>query len=133
MAKRWATHRFAELIDWLVSNHQAQIFLVGVKSELSINSEIENRINKKVFNIVGETNLQQLAELLRRCNLFIGNDSAPMHISAVVGTQTIGLYGASSPKRFCPIGPNCAIITRKSMEQIRVSDVVSKISSLVLT
>ena len=133
MAKRWATHRFAELIDWLASNHQTQIFLVGVKSELSINSEIENRINKKVFNIVGETNLQQLAELLRRCNLFIGNDSAPMHISAVVGTQTIGLYGASSPKRFCPIGPNCAIITRKSMEQIRVSDVVSKISSLVLT
>jgi lipopolysaccharide heptosyltransferase II len=132
-AKRWPTKRFAELIDWLIFHHQAQVFLVGVKSELPINSEIENRIKKKAFNIVGETNLQQLAELLRRCNLFIGNDSAPMHISATVGTQTIGLYGASSPNRFCPIGPNCATIARESMNQIHVVDVVSVIDSLVLT
>ena len=131
--KRWPTSRFAELMDWLIFHYQAQILLVGVKSELPINTDIESRMKMKAFNAVGETNLQQLAELLRHCNLFIGNDSAPMHISAVVGTKTVGLYGASSPSRFCPIGPHCTIVTRKAMDQIHVSDVVSEIGSLVLT
>ena len=131
--KRWQTNRFAELADWLTLHHQAQVFLVGVKSELSLSSEIEEKMKMKAFNIVGNTDLQQLAELLRQCNLFIGNDSAPMHISAVVGTKTIGLYGASNPNRFCPIGQNCTIIARKKMDQIQVTDVVSVIDSLVLT
>ena len=60
----------------------------------------------------GNTNLPQLAEILARCNLFIGNDSGPMHLAAAVGTRTIGLYGPGNPARFGPVGAHSRTIRR---------------------
>ena len=61
-------------------------------------------------NIAGETTLTQLASILQTCNVFIGNDSGPMHLAAAVGTPTIGLYGPGDPTRFAPIGVACQTI-----------------------
>ena len=66
------------------------------------------------INIAGKTTLTQLASILLTCNVFIGNDSGPMHLAAAVGTQTIGLYGPGDPTRFGPAGEKCQTIRRRS-------------------
>ena len=65
------------------------------------------------ISIAGQTTLSQLAEVLKRCDLFIGNDSGPMHLAAAVGTRTIGLYGPTDPERFGPVGSHSQTIRRK--------------------
>ena len=50
--------------------------------------------------------------VLHTCDVFIGNDSGPMHLAAAVGTQTIGLYGPGDPTRFGPAGVQCQTIRR---------------------
>ncbi len=111
--KRWLPERYAELADWLIAQKGTQILFVGVKDEAPIVTEIQSRMKGISLNIAGETTLTQLASILRTCNVFIGNDSGPMHLAAAVGTPTIGLYGPGDPTRFAPIGVACRTIRHK--------------------
>ena len=138
--KRWLPERYSELADWLIAQKRAQILFVGVKDEIPITTEIQARMRGESINIAGKTTLTQLASILHTCNVFIGNDSGPMHLAAAVGTQTIGLYGPGDPTRFGPAGAKCQTIQRKSdcpclgtvcrygrsgcMSEIQVTDVI---------
>ena len=111
--KRWLPERYAELADWLIAQKGAQILFVGVKDEIQIITDIQARMRGESINIAGKTTLTQLASILHKCNVFIGNDSGPMHLAAAVGIQTIGLYGPGDPTRFGPVGEKCQTIRRK--------------------
>lgn len=111
--KRWLPERYAELADWLIAQKRAQVLFVGVENEIPIITKIQEFMRAKSISIAGKTTLTQLASILRTCNVFIGNDSGPMHLAAAVGTQTIGLYGPGDPTRFGPIGVRCETIRRK--------------------
>lgn len=110
--KRWRTERFAAVADWLVAHMGAQILFVGVESEVPLIASVQQQMCQESICAAGKTNLPQLAEILARCNLFIGNDSGPMHLAAAVGTRTIGLYGPGNPARFGPVGANSRTIRR---------------------
>ncbi len=111
--KRWLTERYAELADWLITQKRAKILFVGVKDEISIINEIQGQMYGESVNIAGETTVPQLASILFKCNMFIGNDSGPMHLAAAVGTYTIGLFGPGDPERFGPVGEKCWTIRKK--------------------
>jgi heptosyltransferase III len=143
--KRWRPERFAALADWLISQRNAQILFVGVLSEQPLVMSIQKQMRGASINIVGETTVSQLAEILKRADLFIGNDSGPMHLAAAVGTRTIGLYGPGDPERFGPVGAHCQPLRRKPdcppcmrtsckfggegcMKEIGVVDVIERLS-----
>ena len=145
--KRWLPERFAELADWLIAQKGAQILFVGVKDEIQIITDIQARMRGESINIAGETTLTQLASILHRCNVFIGNDSGPMHLAAAVGIHTIGLYGPGDPTRFGPVGEKCQTIRRKldcppcpgttcrfreegCMSKIQVTDVIQALETV---
>jgi ADP-heptose:LPS heptosyltransferase len=60
-------------------------------------------------DLVGRLSLPEVAACLRRCALFIGNDSGLMHIAAASGTPTLGLFGRSRAEEYAPAGPRTAV------------------------
>jgi ADP-heptose:LPS heptosyltransferase len=46
--------------------------------------------------------LTETAALLKKCCLFIGNDSGPLHLAAALNVPTIGLFGPTAPRQFYP-------------------------------
>ena len=54
--------------------------------------------------LVRDATLPELAALLERCALYVGNDSGPAHLAAAVGTPTVTIHGPSSPGRTAPRG-----------------------------
>lgn len=42
--------------------------------------------------------MPQLALLLARCDLYVGMDTGPMHVAALLGTPTVGVFGRSDPQ-----------------------------------
>ena len=143
--KRWLPERYAELADWLIAQKRAQLLFVGVEDEIPIITEIQALMRGESINIAGKTTLTQLASILLTCNVFIGNDSGPMHLAAAVGAQTIGLYGPGDPTRFGPAGEKCQTIRRRSdcpcsgttcrfgkagcMSKIQVTDVIQTLEA----
>ena len=52
--------------------------------------------------LVRDATLPELAALLERCALYVGNDSGPAHLAAAVGLPTVTIHGPSSPNRTVP-------------------------------
>jgi len=83
------------------------------------------------------TNLRQLAAVLRDAKLVIGGDTGPLHLAAALGTRVVGLYGPTNPARNGPWGQLANVVesfsTSKSMQSIRVVDVMNKIEQVLPT
>jgi heptosyltransferase-2 len=112
--KRWPEENFAGLLQFLTKRYNANIILVGSKEEQEINSRLKKE--NIITDIAGNANLNELAAILSKCDLFIGNDSAPMHIAAAVKTKTIGIMNCVNPKRWGPYGKGNIAITNASQE-----------------
>ncbi len=54
--------------------------------------------------LVRDATLPELAALLERCALYVGNDSGPAHLAAAAGIPTVTIHGPSSPGRTAPRG-----------------------------
>ncbi|MBI4755338.1 MAG: putative lipopolysaccharide heptosyltransferase III [Betaproteobacteria bacterium] len=55
-----------------------------------------------VVNLAGHLDLKELAALTARARLFVGVDSAPMHIAAAMGTPAVALFGPSGDIEWGP-------------------------------
>jgi ADP-heptose:LPS heptosyltransferase len=91
---------------------QAEILLGPCEKRLSVpNHCLEN------------LSLSQVAEELRRCRLFIGNDSGITHVAAYWGTPTAALFGATDPNLWGPVGRRVNVLHKPSLEDISIDDV----------
>jgi heptosyltransferase-3 len=67
--------------------------------------------------------LPQVAEELRHCRLFIGNDSGITHVAAYWGTPSVALFGATDPGMWGPVGRRVKVLHKPSLGDISVDDV----------
>jgi ADP-heptose:LPS heptosyltransferase len=103
--RRWPSERFIELGRWLQETYGAHILIVAGKDESDLALKIEKGLlENKTINLAGKTTLRQMASILKRCTLFVGNDSGPLHIAAAAGISVIGFYGPGEYQRFKPWG-----------------------------
>jgi heptosyltransferase-2 len=112
-SKMWPIDRFLQVAWWLVTTHDAEILLVGGPSDRQDGEQLKSRLGHRLINSAGLTTIRQAAALLKRCQLYVGNDTGPMHLAAAVGLPVVAischpLDAASqkpySPKRFGPWG-----------------------------
>jgi len=104
-SKLWPVGRYAAVAQYLGTVHALPtLVLWGLGEERRLAEQI-------VANSAGHarmgspTSLTQLAALARRCRLFIGSDTGPLHLAAAVEAPCIGLYGPWPAKRHGPYGP----------------------------
>lgn len=113
--KEWGAEKFRRLIQWMLEAVDVGVLVCGTGAEQGrIARMIQGIAADRVFNLAGKTDLAQYAALLDQCRLFIGCDSAGVHIAAAVGTPTATLYGPSSPDSWAPREPGHVVI-RKDM------------------
>lgn len=96
--RQWGADNFAEVIN--AFSEKYRIYLIGGHSEDNIIKEIYHKLIRPPHITSTELNLIEFASLCSLSDLFIGNDSAPIHIAAATGMFVIGLYGPTLPK-FC--------------------------------
>lgn len=94
-AKRWYPNEFAKVAITLASKYDIVIF--GGPAETDIANDIEKELIKNGItnyqNLAGKTTIPELIEKIAGLDLFITNDSGPMHIAAAYKTKTIAIFG----------------------------------------
>jgi heptosyltransferase III len=84
----------------------------------------------EAVDLVGQLSLPEVAAVLARGALFIGNDSGLMHISAATGAPTLGLFGPTPASEYAPIGARAQAVLAKGppantpMQRLAVDAVV---------
>jgi heptosyltransferase-2/heptosyltransferase-3 len=95
--KRWPAPRFATLADRIVEETGARILVVGHGADQPLARQMRLSMRHQAVDLVGQTTPGQLAALVRRSHLFIGNDSLPLHLAVSVGTPVLGMFGPTDP------------------------------------
>lgn len=101
--KTWPVSSYAELAGLIADAYGARILLFGSPGEADLAGQFEIDSHVRPVNYVGKTNIGELAALLRRCRLFISNDTGPLHIATSVGTRVIDISTANV--HFMETGP----------------------------
>lgn len=100
--KSWPLGRFVDLATELTQWPNVRVVLVGGSTDISSAKEFNILASHGLINLVGRLSLRQLPLLLQRMQLFIGNDSAPLHLAAGVGTPVLAIFGPTHPKATGP-------------------------------
>jgi heptosyltransferase-3 len=108
--KEWVPEEWACLIDHIHTTTEAQVIVTGAPEERTRAKRLVDRCRIPPVNLAGETPLADLPGILGCCRLFVGVDTAALHIAAAVGTPTIGIFGPSSPVSWAPRGPHHRVV-----------------------
>jgi heptosyltransferase-2 len=102
--KQWPPERFGEIASFLTKKYNVKILLLGTESELPQNKIIKDYAPDNCIFVVGES-IDNVAALLKKSKLTLGNDSGLMHLASAVGTKPLVLYGMTIPEQSHPVGP----------------------------
>ncbi|MEW6075071.1 MAG: lipopolysaccharide heptosyltransferase II [Candidatus Omnitrophota bacterium] len=107
-SKLWPEENFASVCDILAQRVGFKVVIVGGPKDTGIAQNIVARMRHRAVNFAGKTSVSQLASLLKRCSLFISNDSGPVHIASALKVPVVVIFGRSqkglSPLRWGPLG-----------------------------
>ncbi|MBF0887183.1 MULTISPECIES: glycosyltransferase family 9 protein [Gluconobacter] len=95
--KRWPAPRFAEIAKSLAAKGIRPV-IVGTRTEAPLAQDILH-ICPTALDLTGQTTMVELAGVLDRASLVIGNDTGPMHLAAAMDTPCLTLFGPDSDPR----------------------------------
>ena len=102
LERRWPRENFVRTAEILLRAHPSlRIVLTGAAGERAetdrIASGLSLDLRKRVHNLAGSLSFGGLVSLLRRADVFVTNDSGPLHLALHLGTPTVGLFGPTRP------------------------------------
>lgn len=93
--KRWPVGHYVALAHKLLSlSPDLRLVIVGGREDSDAARAIAESLDARVINCAGRLTVVESAEALRRCSLYVGNDSGPMHLAAAVGTRCVAIFSA---------------------------------------
>ena len=117
-AKRWESHKFAEVALRLSADYD--IVILGAPNETPIAQKIEEVLIfngvKNYRNLVGKTSMAELMAHIKALNLFICNDSGPMHIAGALDVPTVAIFGPTNYRQTYQWGNPAYRLVRHDIE-----------------
>ncbi len=148
--KCWSAEGFARVADILIERYGVSLIITGADEEKSITREVRDNMENKCIDLTGKTSLREMAGALKRCSLFICNDSSPMHIAAALNVPTIAIFGPSKSIETAPYGAHHIVVEKdfpcryrcdedicqfvnyhQCMKDITANDLISAIEKMV--
>lgn len=114
-AKRWPLERYAELGARLVAEAGANVVIVGGGDDARAAGIVAHAWPHGRFAVLaGRLSVLESAEALRRCDVYVGNDTGAMHLAAAVDTPCVGVFAAREPGRsWHPYGDAHVVLRRE--------------------
>ena len=113
--RKWPGEHFREVVAELQKRENIKVFLIGGASDAAYVDAFFTSLpsKEKVVNFCGKTSFYQLLGILAKTNLFITNDSGPLHIATVMGIPTIAFFGPETPLLYGPVGERSHVFYRE--------------------
>lgn len=118
LRKRWPVAHWTELGRRLTALGFQIVISAGPDlDEVALAQQLETAIGAGTISTAGRANWRKLAGLLHRARLFVGVDTAAMHLAAACQCPTVAIFGPSKPAIWHPwrvlhrlVGPPGAIL-----------------------
>lgn len=148
--KEWSIEGYAQLIEKLSKEFNCSIILLGNENDKALAGRIKAMCRVAIKDLVGKTDLAELACLIERSFLFISPDTGAMHIADSLGVPVVALFGPTTRHfGFFPLkgaivekelscrpcsfhgGNRCRMADHRCMKRITVDDVMNAIDAIL--
>ena len=106
--KDWSIKKYTSLFenDLFKSYDIVILGATSDKKELDDINQLAQGSNQAIKNLINDANLIETYFILKKAALFLGSDSANMHMAVAANIPTIGLFGPTNEKLYGPLGKN---------------------------
>ncbi|MFQ5903773.1 MAG: glycosyltransferase family 9 protein, partial [Candidatus Binatia bacterium] len=112
--KRWTAEGYAKLMVHLKQRYPCEILLFGGPEDGDIVARIQELSGNLGVSLAGKVDLQELACALDWCDVFITNDSGPMHMAVARGIPVVAIFCATTPSLgFYPYSSRAVIVEKE--------------------
>ncbi|KXK06935.1 MAG: heptosyltransferase family protein [Acidobacteria bacterium OLB17] len=112
-SKVWFEERYAEVVARLIDAHDVLPIVLGGPEDRESGDRLIDTWGRGL-NGAGKLQVRESAAVLRRCSLYLGNDTGTMHLAAAVGVRCAAIFAAIDyPGRWTPFGTGHAIFRRQ--------------------
>ena len=112
--QKWPSERVGLVAKKIVEELKANVIILAGPDEKAILDRIKQICGSDVF-IISNISIRQVMAVLARCDLFLGNNSGPLHIAAALGLPTVSTMGPTVTPLWLPYGEN-HIVLRKELD-----------------
>ncbi|MBI2095482.1 MAG: lipopolysaccharide heptosyltransferase II [Candidatus Omnitrophica bacterium] len=110
--KQWPLENFARLADEL-ARHNVRVVVTGSAEDAAYTQPLFGMTRNKPINAVGKTSITELVSLIKRCQVFVSSDSAPMHIASSVEVPLVAIFGPTDPRRHLVPPPKAQVFWKE--------------------
>lgn len=112
--KRWSRPGFSQLTRLLKEKFACQVVLFGGAEDAPVVREVLAGCGTAAVSLVGEISMRELPAAIRRCRVFVTNDSGPMHIAVAERVATVAIFCATTPALgFFPYTKHAIVVEKK--------------------
>ena len=106
-AKRWPLRRFEELIRRLIAEFDVWPVVFGGEEDQVFGDWLIGERWGRGYNAAGVLGVRPSLAAMKRCQMFVGNDTGTMHMAAAVGVPCVAIFSSRvHPGLWYPAGPN---------------------------
>ncbi len=96
--KRWPTKYWIELLKPLITAGWCAVLIGYDTEENTIANEIVTTLtSESVLNVVGRVDFIKMLGVAGECQIAVGNDTGPLHLAALCGIPTVGIFDYIPP------------------------------------
>ncbi|HSA06572.1 MAG TPA: glycosyltransferase family 9 protein [Candidatus Gastranaerophilales bacterium] len=90
--KDWKIQEAKEFIDFVNQNTGKKVVIIGQESGKQFVENLKKAGCSDFVDLTCQTSMPQLAALVKKFNIFVSVDTAPMHLGIALNVPTIGLF-----------------------------------------
>lgn len=97
-----------------------EVYFTGTEAE-AVHFRDKLPKHQKIHDMSAKFTLTEFIYFISQCEVIVAGSTGPLHIGAVSGIKTIGIYSQTRPihqARWRPIGKNVSIVTNKQEPEI---------------
>jgi len=103
LSRRWPLDYFSDALRKILEGRPGVVVITGTKGEQGLGEALAGALRgRRVINTAGSLSWAELGALVNRCDLFISNDTGPMHLAAALRTPLVAIFGPGCLTRFDP-------------------------------
>ena len=128
----WPPESFSSVADHLVSQHGLKVVAVSGPDGAPLLKRIQETARFKEHILAFSTlGIPQLAAVVQKAEMWISNDTGPMHLGPILGVPTLALFSIGLPEHFRPTGTSDCFLQAIPIEGITVGKVIESADKLM--
>jgi len=126
--QRWGDEKYHVVINRIMDATDYNVMLIGERTE----NDLYEFPNKRIWDYRGKTdNVSDLIALISKVDVFISNDTGPMHIACALKKKVIALFREYTFPRFSWKSDNIFNLVAAKVDDIPVDEVWQKLLGLI--